>query len=268
VNLGEASIVLRHRPALEVVDLTLRFVRSVAPKQVLFLCGIVLLPLWIGLVALRAVEIPWALLWCAGVVAVRIAEIPFTVLYGHLLFERDVTLKVVFLQSVRVLGRVLVGFAIYAVLMVLSVVLIFGPLFIGANYFFLPEVLILEKAGPFRAFKRSHQFLAGRSGTGMEGLMFRTGLMLAFIVLAETLGQSLVRDVLAVHVELEDLWGSGGSPLALFGLLVFVPYGAAHRFLAYTNERTRQDGWDIQIAFLNLASRGEHRSRRDARHAA
>jgi len=266
VNLGEASIVLRHRPALEVVDLTLRFIRSVAPKQILRLGSIVLLPLWAGLIAVREAGVPWALVWCIGIAIVRVAEIPFTVLYGHLLFEHDVSLKVVFRESTSVLMRTLIGLAVYGTLMMLSVVLIFGPLFVGANYFFLPEVLILEKAGPFRAFRRSHQFLVGRSGTGMEGLMFRTGLMLAFIVLAETLGQSLVRDIFAVHAELDALWEQGGSALALFGLMAFVPYGAAHRFLAYINERTRQDGWDIQVAFLSLATRGT--SRRDSRRAA
>lgn len=266
MNLGEASIVLRHRPALEVVDLTLRFVRSVAPRQILILSCIVLLPVWAGLIALTEAGVPWVIVWCGGVAIVRVAEIPFTVLYGHLLFERDVSLKVVLGESASVLLRTVFGLAIYGTLMVLSVALIFGPLFVGANYFFLPEVLILEKAGPFRAFKRSHQFLAGRSGTGMEGLMFRTGLMLAFIVLAETLGQSLVRDIFAIHAELDTLWEQGGSVLSLFGLMAFAPYGSAHRFLAYINERTRQDGWDIQVAFLSLATRGT--SRRDSRRAA
>jgi hypothetical protein len=166
------------------------------------------------------------------------------------------------------LGRVLIAYALYGILLLASLVLIVGPLFVGAHYFFLPEVLALEKSGPLRAFKRSHQFLGGRSGTGVEGWMMRWGMLFSFVFLAEILGQATLEYVLVIHVPIESLWNDGGSPLALLGLFGSVPYTAAHRFLAYTNERTRQDGWDIQVAFLRLLARSRPATNERQGHAA
>ncbi len=268
MNLGEASIVLRHRPGLEVVDLTLRFVRSVAPKLFVKMGAVVLLPVYGSLILLRHLEVEWGAIWLLALSVSRLVELPFTVLCGRLLFEPNVRLLPILKESARGIFRTLVASALYAALMLASLILIIGPLFVGANYFFLPEVLALEKAGPFRAFKRSHQFLGGRSGTGVEGLMLHFGMLCSFILLAETLGQATVRYVLAIHTPMESLWNDGGSPLALLGLFLFIPYGAAHRFLSYTNERTRQDGWDIQVAFLRLASEKRPIESEGASHAA
>ncbi len=268
MNLGHATIVLRHRPGLEVVDLALRFVRSVAPKLFVKLGTLVLLPAWGALVLLRSYEVPWPVVWLLALITAKLVELPFTVLCGRLLFEPEVRIRQVLIDSLRTLPRVFVAYVLYSVLLSASLLLIVGPLFVGANYFFLPEVLALEKANPWRAFRRSHQFLGGRSGTGVEGLMLRWGLLVSFLVLAETLGQAILTYVLAIHTPVEALWQDGGSPLSLFGLFLFVPYGAAHRFLAYTNERTRQDGWDIQVAFLRLVA-GSHPQTSDPRtHAA
>lgn len=268
MNLGQASIVLRHRKALEVVDLTLRFVRGIAPKHFLKLSALFLLPAWLATVGARHMEVEWFEVWLIALMSARVLELPFTVLCGHLLFEPDVSLRQILKESWSALGRTVVGLFFYGVILTASLVLIVGPLFVGANYFFLPEVIVLERSGPFRAFKRSHQFLAGRSGTGVEGLMLRTGMLFSFVVLAETLGQAILVHVLAIHTPVEDLWQDGGSPLALLGLFAFVPYAAAHRFLAYTNERTRQDGWDIQVAFLRLAANANPRRAGERPHAA
>lgn len=268
MNLGEASIVLRHRPGLEVIDLALRFVRSVAPKQFLKLSALFLLPAYGFSLALRYADLPWSSVWFIALALSKIVELPFTVLCGRLLFEPAAPLREVLVDTWRVLGRTLFSFALYGVLLLASLLLIVGPLFVGASYFFLPEVLALEKSGPLRAFKRSHQFLGGRSGTGVEGLMLRVGLLLSFVFLAEILGQATLEYVLVIHVPIESLWEDGGSPLALLGLFAAIPYAAAHRFLAYTNERTRQDGWDIQVAFLRLTAKTRPAAPMRSEHAA
>lgn len=268
MNLGEATIVLRHRPALEVVDLTLRFVRSAAPKHFLKLSVLFLLPAWALMVGLRHLEVEWFFVWLSALALARILELPFTVLCGHLLFEPEVPLRRVLRDSQRALFRMLIGQFFYAAVLTLSVLLIVGPLFVSANYFFLPEVTVLEKTGPFKAFRRSHQFLGGRSGTGVEGVLLRLGLLFSFIILTETLGQATLVHALAIHTPVESLWDDGGSPLALLGLFAAVPYAAAYRFLAYTNERTRQDGWDIQVAFLRLAARSKEQPVQKRPHAA
>ena len=265
MNLGEASIVLRHRPALEVVDLTLRFVRNLAPKQFVVLTLFVLVPCWLAFAYILTDELPGFVVWVLALMAARVLELPFTILCGRLLFERAPPAREIAKESFRSLPRFLLGLFFYSVILIASLVLIVGPLFVGGNYFFLSEVLVLEKASALRAFKRSHQFLAGRSGTGVEGLFLRLGLMGSFIVLTETLGQAVLVHLFDIQVEMKSLWDDGVSAFSLLGLFLSVPYAAAHRFLAYTNERTRQDGWDIQVAFLQLAAHPDPTSKeRDA----
>lgn len=268
MNLGGASIVLRHRPGLEVVDLALRFVRSVAPTSFLKLSALILLPAFLLSLALRAANLPWSAVWFFALALSKIVELPFTILCGRLLFEPAAPLRQVLLESARALGRSLVAYAFYTLLLAASLLLIVGPLFVGASYFFLPEVLSLEKSGPLRAFKRSQQFLGGLRGTGVEGLMLSLGLLLSFVFFAEILGQATLEYVFVVHLPIESLWEDGGSPFALMGLFAAVPYVAAHRFLAYTNERTRQDGWDIQVAFLRLTEKSHPLATLRSEHAA
>lgn len=268
MNLGEANIVLRHRPGLEVVDLTLRFVRALAPSRYFYLSLITLLPAWLAcLVAHETFDLGWPVIWLGALCASRVLELPFTVLSGKLLFSQDVALSSVLREALFALPRLCVSLILYGLLMSASLLLVVGPLFVGASYFFLPEVLVLERAGPLSAFRRASRFLSGRSGTGVEGLMLRAALLLSFILLSETLGQALFEYVFAFSYETPHLWEEGGSPFALLGLFLFVPYGATHRFLCYINERTRQDGWDVQIAFLNLRKNAEE-TVEEASHAA
>jgi hypothetical protein len=67
-------------------------------------------------------------------VSARILELPFTILCGHLLFEPDVTLRQVLKESWSALGRTLIGLFLYAIILGASLILIIGPLFVGANY--------------------------------------------------------------------------------------------------------------------------------------
>src|SRR5690606_14849651 len=110
---------------------------------------------------------------------------------GKLLFSQDVALSSVLREALFALPRLCVSLILYGLLMSASLLLVVGPLFVGASYFFLPEVLVLERAGPLSAFRRASRFLSGRSGTGVEGLMLRAALLLSFILLSETLGQAL-----------------------------------------------------------------------------
>lgn len=255
MNVGKANIVLRHRDGLEVLDLTLRFVRALAPRGFILLSLITLLPAWICCLFLKnLLELPWFSLWLGALCACRILEVPFTILSGNLLFDREVHLKFILLESLRAMPRAVFGLLLYGLLITFSVLLIIGPLLVGANFFFLPEVLILEKFGPIASFRRSSRFLSGRSGIGIEGMVLRSALLATFVILGEALGQAFVEYGLSFTRDGEQLWIDGGSEFALAGLFLFVPYGAAHRFLSYINERTRQDGWDVQVAFQRLRS--------------
>jgi hypothetical protein len=48
----------------------------------------------------------------------------------------------------------------------------------------------------------------------------------------------------------------GGSYLAIAGYFISVPWAAAGRFLVYVDDRTRQDGWDVQVRLMALEEGG------------
>lgn len=261
MNLGQATVVLRYRSALEVVDLTLRFVRSVGPVVFVKLGAIVLWPTWLLLLGLHyGLEMEWLGVWLLTLSLMALLELPFAVLAGQLLFDPAPSLKRILQSSVQVLPAFLASHVVYLSLWLASLLLVIGPLFVSGSYCFLTEAVVLERAGPIASLKRARKFLAGRSGTGLETALLRASLLIAFVVVSELLGQAVLSFVLDVHVPVDTLWQEGGSPFALAGALLWLPYGTAFRFLAYANERTRQDGWDIQVAFLNLRARDEHRS--------
>ena len=87
----------------------------------------------------------------------------------------------------------------------------------------------------------------------METVFLKACLTTSFVLLGETLGQAVWSFGLDINASSEELIDDGGSPFALFGLFAAVPLGTAYRFLSYINERTRQDAWDVQVAFLALA---------------
>jgi hypothetical protein len=255
VNLGAARIVLRHRTALEVLDLSLSFVRRVAPRTTLSLVAVVLVPLWLGLLALRhGLELSWWWVWPVAVALAALVELPFLVAAGAALFEPAPATREVLRQSAAHLPSWLAARGLVLGLLVASALLVFGPLFVASSYGLVPEVVVLERARGLSALRRARALLTGRSGSGSEALLLRLGMTCAFVLYGELLGQALLGYVLDVHAPVETLLEDGGSAFALLGLLAAVPYTTAYRFLAYTNERTRRDGWDVQVAFLRLAS--------------
>lgn len=255
MNLGEATVVLRKRSSLEVLDLSLRFVRALQPKKFLLLSLFVLGPSGIGLVLLKQLlHLPWWTVWMAALLGARLLEVPFTLLASDLLFSRRVSLAQVLRNTLKRLPGFCLTFLLYTLVLALSFLLVLGPLFVSAHHFFLGEVSLLEMAGPRRALARSKQLISGRSGVGLEGVFLRLTIMAAFVVMCEILGEALLVHGLSLELPHDTLFEDGGSWFAVAGFLASLPYAACFRFLSYINERTRIDGWDVQVAFLRLAS--------------
>ncbi len=262
MNLKSATIVLRHRTALEVLDLSLLFVRAASPKNFAALAGIVLTPALLALISLKVlVEEEWWLVWTAALLSVRFLELPFTLLTSKLVLSREVSLREILRDSRCRLPGLTVTLALYFVLLLASGILILAPLFVAAHYFFLSEVHLLERAPPQKALGRARRFIRGRSETGIEGVLLKIGISLTFVMIFEICGQALLQHVLAVNVPMDSLWEEGGSWFAVTGLLASIPYCAGYRVLAYINERTRTDGWDVQVAFLQLTGKTTTHSR-------
>lgn len=260
MNVHGASIVLRERTALDVLDLSILFCRQKGGRQYLRLVCLFVVPSYLLLLGLRyALDLAWGWVFLAALALHTLLELPFLALAGRLLFEPAVSSRV----ALRAAATRLWAFA-WTHLLVLglaaaSVITLVGPWLVATVYCFVPEIIVLEGSSGLQAMRRAQRFLTGRSGTGVATAFLRMALCLTLVVMVEELGQAGLGVLLDVHVEVDDLWEDSGSPFALAGLLLSVPLTATFRFLSYVSERTVQDGWDVQVALLALLDEAEAR---------
>lgn len=253
MNLSSAAIVLRERTPLEVVDLSLRFVRALAPLAFLRLGAVVLLPLFIGCLVLRYVaELDWGWVWVIAWCASTLAQAPFTSLSGRLLFADEIRIRSILVDTLRRILPYGLLLTLRAFLFLLSAITFVGPLLVWSQTAYLHEIVYLENATLGTALGRSSRFVRGRSGSSIEMLLLLSCSLFTAVVMAEVLGLVLVQYVLEIALPVESMAEDGGSPFALAGLLLAVPFTSALRFLFYVNERTLRDGWDVQVRFLGL----------------
>jgi len=255
MNVGGAAIVLRQRSHLDVLDLSILFCQRRAQRAFLSIAGLLLVPSWLALVSLRHfADLAWGWVWLAALALHTLLELPFLVHAGRLLFEDEVSLAATLRTSLRRLPAFIgTRFLVFVVFLTSSITFV-GPWFVASVYCFVPEVLILEGTSGLRALRRAQRFLLSRSGTGIATSQLRGLLMVLFAGLGELLGQAGLSVLLDVHLEVEQLTEDGGSVFALAGFLLSVPLTTTFRFLSYVNERTVQDGWDVQVALLALAA--------------
>lgn len=260
MNLSAAAIVLRERTSLEVTDLSLRFVRSLAPLSYARLAACVLLPAYAACLTLRyALHVEWGWVWLTAFVLCFFLQAPFTVLSGKLLFADSPSVPEVLGASLRRAPVLLLLFFVRLFLFVLSAVTLIGPLVVLVYYAFLDEVVLLESAGVRSALSRSRRFVRGRSGAAVEMLMLVGCLYGLSVTLSELLGMALMDFVFEIDRPYETLADDNGSIFSLAGLFAMVPLATTLRFLFYVNERTLRDGWDVQVRFLGLRDALEKR---------
>jgi hypothetical protein len=263
MNLGASAIVLRPRTLGEVLDLACRLSISLALGLYARLSALILLPIFAGCLALRyAAGWPWAAVWTVAVTAGGVAQGVFTVGVGRLLFSEELRAGQVLRLFGRRLGSYLVMLGLSRMLLAASCVpFFFGLPFAWPRVVFVHEASLLEGAGPADAIRRSNRFIAGRGASVFGALLALLLTQAAFVITAELLGQGLVKEVLQLGEPFGALFSDGGSPYALAGLLLSVPYVSTARFLDYIDARTRADGWDIQLRFMAIAAGdGERRA--------
>jgi hypothetical protein len=133
--------------------------------------------------------------------------------------------------------------------------LVFPLFWVWTRVAFVHEASLLEQAAAGESLKRAARFVAAR-GASTLGLVFCLVLSHAgFIAIAELLGNTAVVEfVLQLGQPLGSLADDGGSAFALAGFFLSIPYVATARFLAYIDQRTRLDGWDIQLRCMAIAA--------------
>ncbi len=257
MNLGASAVVLRPRTLSEILDLACRLSCSLALGLYLRLAAVLLAPCLAVCLALRyALEWKWLWVWSVAVALAAVVQGVFTVAVGRLLFSEALTAR----QALGLFGRRLGGYL--GMLFVSRIVLALAALpmglglpFLGPRLLFVHEASLLETAGPAEAVRRAGRFAAGRGGSVLLALLALLVTQAGIVVTAELLGQGLVDDVLQLGKPFGKLFWEGGSPFALAGFLLSVPYVATARFLHYIDSRTRSDGWDIQLRFMAVAAR-------------
>lgn len=253
MNLAQAHIVLRRRGALEVTDLSLRAVRSLAPREVLRLGAWLLLPCYLLCLTAWYQELAWGWIWLGALALARLVELPFLQLMGERLFDARASAKSALRASRAAWWRYFGAVLTYWLLWSCGLLVILGWIWVGTRYFYLPAVSVLEQARTSAAMRRSSQLITRRDSTAFQMMFMMLLLRVSAVIFTEILGQACLEHVLAVHSPVDSLFEEGGSPFALLGLFLAAPYSATFQFLAYTNERTVQDGWDVQVRFFSLA---------------
>lgn len=263
MRLDRAAIVLRPRTIAEVVDLAFRLTFSLALPLYAKLSALVLLPILAGALALRyAARWDWVAVWITTVFAAIVAQGVFTVAAGRLLFSEDLRVREVLGAYFRRLPSYFFALVFSQVLLVAAAVasLLMALPFVWPSLVFVHEASLLEGAAPVAAMQRASRFVKGRAWTTFGLLLMLLGGQAGALVIGDLLGKSLLDDVLQLGQPLGSLW-DGGSPFAILGLLVSVPFVATARFLQYIDTRTRTDGWDVQVRFLAIASKESNERR-------
>jgi hypothetical protein len=261
MNLGASAIVLRPRTLAEVLDLACRLSISLAFGLYARLSALILLPLFAGCLALRyALDWPWAGVWVVAILTGSVVQGVFTVGVGRLLFSEELGAGKVIGLFVKRLGAYLGMHFLRALLFgVASLPGFLGVPFLWPRLVFVHEASLLEGAGPADAIRRSNRFAGGRGPSVFGALLALLATQAGFVVTAELLGHGLVEEVLQLGKPFGSLFEHGGSPYALAGYLLSIPYVATARFLDYIDARTRSDGWDVQLRFMAIAASDEDR---------
>jgi hypothetical protein len=263
VNLLAARIELRVRSATDVLDLAaplaLRNWRVFGP-----LAAVVLLPAFAACLVVRyRFDWTWPAVWVMAVVLGAFTQVPFTLACGDLLFSapRDVRVRPLLRRSLARLPAFLLAYLLTRLAHLAGLMVLVLPLFTASWFFVVPEVLLLERATPFGALGRSMRAVRGRASAAFGVTVALLLLAAAGVAAGEALGSSIVNTVLQLGEPFGQLLQKGGTPYALAGFFLTVPVIAAARFLAYTDLRTRKEGWDIQLRFMAIAAEAEETAR-------
>ncbi|NVB38312.1 hypothetical protein G6O69_10755 [Pseudenhygromyxa sp. WMMC2535] len=265
MKLDAARIVLRPRSMAELLDLALRFCSEPAAKLYAKLGALTLLPAWLLCCAAAfLLDWSWVDVWLLAVALATPIQGVFTVAVGRKMFAEEVSVGEVLLQFWRrffpYMGALIVS-RLFLGLGGLGFFTVILPIWVWARVAYVHEACLLEQASAVGSLTRAGNMIKGRAPGAAGMLLLMTLGVCAFVLSAELLiNNGLLEFLLQVGTPLGSLFYSGGSAAALFGFFLAVPFWSTARFLSYIDQRTRLDGWDIQLRFMAIqaADADEH----------
>jgi hypothetical protein len=255
LDVMHARVAFRNRAFIDVMDLALRFF-AVHARLYAKVSLFALTPC-VALTLLAA----WAWGWTeAAMVALLlsfVAQVPFTVLASRLVFQEKVAAAAVLRAAAREMPRILVMRLGWALSVATGMLFLFVPgLWLAALFFFVDEVMILERSNIGPAFGRSNRIAMGGIGDALIGVSMTVLLPMLAMLLTDVGGRAFIGELLQFRPPV-PAWTAGGSVLATLGWFGIIPYVATARFFTYLNMRTRAEGWDIQTRFAAIAARSQ-----------
>jgi hypothetical protein len=253
MNVWEARVVVRERGLSEIVDLSVRFCLVLGANLYAKLCLWLLLPAYaLCFWVLKRAGQNAAIWGCLLAIALfSLLQLPFTVAAGRLMFSPQVSLGEVMRTSARLLFRICIArlsslYVLFGASLIANVI----PLAI-ARGLYLSEVIVLEGAAPLAAYRRTGRLTARRVAQTFAIWLSMIATSLTFIAVAEILARALGAEGLPIE-GLSEVWGGLNPEAGIAGLFLSLPLVTSLRFLAYIDNRTRREGWDIQVRFLEL----------------
>ncbi len=257
MNVYEARVVVRERTVPEIADLAIRFSLRLGAGLYARLAACVLLPAYAVLLAAQALGLPDIWLIVAAVVLFPLLQLPFTVAASRLMFSTELGTRDVLSLSAKVLVRYALSQLLGALLLAAAALLVVLTPWGAVRSLYLGEIVVLEGASVGAAYGRAGRLTNRRFGQSFLVWLTLLAVSSALVLIAEIAVQSLSPSGIRLSDFGNLLWSESAPETRLTGylagLLLSAPLVATLRFLSYIDNRTRREGWDIQVRFLELA---------------
>ena len=253
MNLGQTRLTVRERSISEVVDLAFRASLALGGGLYLRLGMFTVLPASALCVAAHSQGVAGWPLWLLTGACFTFIQGPFTIAASRLMFSSSVSLRSVLAQFLSSIFRFTLAKLAGIALLVGGGMLVLVLPIVLARVLYLGEVTLVEGTGVSASYRRCIRLSAKRIGSALATWSALAGIAVGFVVSAHVLIGAIGQDLLG-FAPVSELWAEGPTPLSCLGLLVAAPLVATARFLAYIDNRTRHEAWDVQVDFMRLAA--------------
>jgi len=253
VNVRNCRVVLRPRGALEVVDLTLAWIRR-EWRPLARVASVLVLPIWGALSVLGWWTEGHLGVLVLGVALAPVIQAPVTVLVAELVFAEDIPLSRVFSGWWSRAWSWLGAWMLFAAGLLLSIPTCgYGLPVVWSVLLFATELAMMERKGLVSGVDRGMRLTSAAMPTVGAGVFIRVVGTLWSIAAFEAAGQALVSTVLQLGMPFGSLWDGVVTPYALMGLLLSHQGFAVYRVLLYLDVRTATEGWDLKVGLMAAA---------------